>query len=95
MIANEAVTLGVGVPLLLVRGGGSVNDKREVYIRSTLADLLVGGSGITAGNGLPIPANQVHAFVLMAGEDLYGFSATGGVVLVMATRSGSPIEVGN
>lgn len=95
MIANEVITLGAGVAAVLCRGRGHSNDARPFIIQTALTDLFIGGSGVTATNGIAIPATGFYETDLIANEVLYGFSATGGGVKVMAGRSGSATEVDN
>lgn len=95
MIANEVITLGAGVAAILCRGRGHSNDARPFIIQSALADLFIGGSSVNATNGISVAANAQFPIDLIANETLYGFSAAGGAVKVMAGRSGSPTEVDN
>jgi hypothetical protein len=97
MIANEVVTVTTGVTLL-VRGGGALNDARDIaVIPAVTNNCWVGGPGVTTVSGIPLSSTTVAtSFKLGVNENLYAISTiTNASVRVMASRSGSGTEVGN
>ena len=80
-VKSEVVTLS-GSAVLIAEGRGS-SDTKQVVVRPE-ADIHVGGSDVTSGNGMPVNSGESLALFLGVGDTLY---ATGtGSVRVVQTR---------
>jgi hypothetical protein len=80
-VKSTTVALVAATPGVLATGDQS---GVQVFVLTSLADLFIGGSDAQT---FPVVADFLFSTVLLAGDILYGLSATGGNVQVLRTRS--------
>ena len=86
------VTLAAATPTLIASGKvGSAAEPVSVLVwNATSANLYLGGPTNDGGStqGIPVAASSFSpSFDLWPGDDLYAYSAAGGVVNVITTRN--------
>ena len=61
---------------------------RTIYIHPGANDILIGGSNITAANGLPLEKNVVTQIEIPPQNALYGITVSGSHAINVLTPSG-------
>lgn len=75
-----------GTATVVAQGGG---DGEYVYLRTVTADVFLGSSGVTAGNGFKVATTDQPVQIVLYGDDgpLYAISSGSAVVHVLRTRA--------
>jgi len=65
--------------------GGTPSPSAWVTVNNTGATAYLGGSNVSASNGMPMLTATTQSFALFPGDQLYAFCATSSVVSVLQT----------
>jgi hypothetical protein len=74
---TTTVTELVGAADISAKGGGT---SFEIYNEDATATVLIGGTGLTSANGIPLSAGASKVYFLAPGQVLSGKTTTGTIV---------------
>lgn len=89
MIAARRTTITSAAGLIVAAGETSAEGRDDLLVRNTGAvTVFLGGPTVTAAQGYPLQAGEAVGLHLLAGDDLYGITASADVeVATINTRA--------
>jgi hypothetical protein len=80
-VQHAQVTVGTTAAELTVADSDAVPGSSVLFVAPASPTLYLGGAGVTAATGVPVPAGQIVTATLAAGDRLFAVVASGSVVV--------------